>query len=248
MSEMLNTDPWWKTFSNDQKAALTAALVAAYTVGMRDTAQEMVSYLYETGDLNYSTPQVTAFDLRDPKTKAEIEKFAQQIIDQTNSGTEYYLRRITLSEVNKALSEKTVADGLRNGTVTPESLFNDTMWMERLAVAIQSALIVIMADRARVIPVNEELTAQRMATVEMYKRAGLTQKWWRTTSEVPCDQYCIPNQKLGFVPLSYVYDASFPEGVLQPQAHNHCACLLQFNQDELTNVVKSGKFKVWSGE
>jgi hypothetical protein len=45
-----------------------------------------------------------------------------------------------------------------------------------------------------------------------------------------------------------VYPASFPEGVLQPQAHNHCACFLQFDQDELTDVLKSGKFKVWNGE
>ena len=248
MTDLLNADPWWKTFSNDQKAALTAALIAAFQVGMRDTAQQMVAYLYETGGVNYSTPEVTAFDLRDPKVRSKVEKFAQDIIDRTNSGTEYYLRRITLSEVNRALSEKPVADGLNNGTLTIEQLFDDNMWMERLAVAIQSALIAILAERMKIIPMNEDLTAQRMATVEMFKRAGLTKKWWRTTSIDPCVQYCIPNQKLGFVPLSHVYPASFPEGVLQPQAHNHCACFLQFDQDELTDVLKSGKFKVWNGE
>lgn len=248
MSDLLRSDPWWKTLTDDRKAALVVALVAAFQIGMRNTADQMVAHLYETGAINYSTPEVTAFDLRDPKVLAEVERFAQKIIDRTNDGTEYYLRRITLSEVNRALSEKNVADGLVNGTLTIGQLFDNTVWMNHLAVAIQSALISILQERLKIIPPNEELSTMRMATVEMYKRAGLTRKWWRTTSENPCPQYCIPNQQLGYVPLDHVYSASFAEGVLQPQAHNHCQCLLMFDQDELTDVVKSGKFKIWNGE
>lgn len=247
MQKALDADPWWRTMSKDNQIKLFTALIESYTHSMSETAHQMANFLYEVGEYPHPWPDSTAFDLTDEKVRKYLDSVATAIIQRTNDGSGYFLRRIVLSKVRRALSIRSIADGLHNGTITLEHLFDDRMWMSSVVSAIQTALIQTMEVRSQEIPANEDLTTNRMARVEMYSRAGLKLKAWRTLGPNPCTQYCIPNEKLGYVPLSHVYQASFPEGVLQPQAHNHCACELVFSREEIVNLAKSGKFKIWSG-
>lgn len=248
MQKAMEADPWWKTLSKDNQLLLFTALIAAYQNSMSETAHQMASFLYEVGEIPNPYPNSTAFVLNSEKVKKYLDSVAMAIIQRTNDGSGYYLRRTVISEVRKALSQPAVADGLHNGTITLEHLFDDRLWMSSLVSAIQTSLIGITYMRMEDIPANEEITVNRMARVEMYKRAGLKQKAWRTLGPNPCEKFCIPNEKMGFVPLSHVYLASYPEGVLQPQAHNHCACELVFSRTEIVELAKSGKFKIWNGE
>lgn len=249
MDEALDKDKWWETLEEDAALiGILQGLISAYQNGMSETAHQMAAYLYEIGESNSPVPEITFFNLQDEKIKSLLEKFASKIIERTNDGSKYYVRRIVMSEVRKALSRPDIASGLMDGTLTLEHIFNDDRLMDSIVIGIQAAIIDVMHSRLNVIPTGEEVTVNRMARTEMYKRAGLTKKAWRTLGPNPCDKYCIPNEKLGFVPLSHVYLASFPEGVLQPQAHANCECDLIFDKAELSEVAKEGKFRMWGGE
>jgi hypothetical protein len=248
MQKALEADPWWKTLSEDNKLRLWTALIAAYQNSMSETAHQMASFLYEIGSINNPYPDTTAFDLKDKKVLAYLDTVATAVIKRTNDGSGYYLRRIVVSEVRRALSNPEIAQGLVDGTVTLEQLFDNPMWMGSLVSAIQSSLMATMNMRMNDIPGNEEVSVNRMARTEMYKRTGLKKKAWRTLGANPCVEFCIPNEKMGFVPIDHVYLASYPEGVLQPQAHNHCECDLVFDKVELMSLAKEGKFRLWNGE
>jgi hypothetical protein len=247
MQEALDADPWWKTLSTDSKDRLWLSLIQAYQNSMSESAHQMASFLYEMGSINNPYPDTTVFDLKDAKVTKYLDSVASAIIKRTNEGSGYYLRRIIVSEVRRALSDKQVAGGLVDGTVTLEQLFDNPLWMSLLVSSIQSSLISTMDMRMQDIPGNEEVSVNRMARTEMYRRTGLKKKAWRTLGANPCAEYCIPNEKMGFVPIDHVYLASYPEGVLQPQAHSHCECDEIFDKVELMSLAKKGKFKLWSG-
>lgn len=249
MDEALDKDKWWDTLDESKDLiAILQALIIAYQDSMSETAHQMSSYLYEIGATSTPDPEITFFSLQDEKVRRVLEKFATKIIERTNDGSRYYIRRLVMSEVRKMLTSKAIAGGLLDGSITLEHIFNDDRLMNLMVAAIQAGLMDILHQRLEVIPAGEETTVSRMAQVEMFKRAGLRKKAWRTLGPNPCEKYCIPNEKLGFVPLSHVYLASFPEGVLQPQAHANCECDLIFNKDEIADLAKSGKFRIWGGE
>jgi hypothetical protein len=84
------------------------------------------------------------------------------------------------------------------------------------------------------------------ASVEEFKRMGLSLKAWETKGPNPCE-VCVENRSVGEVPLDYIYKGSFGD-ILEPVAHNRCYCELTYSTDDLFKTFAEGNFKPWYGE
>jgi hypothetical protein len=185
------------------------------------------------------------FELTNEDIRSQLNKLAEKSLTNINNGTHYYLRRITMSQVKKILSKKSIREQLLEGK-TVETILADSLIMSSIIQAIREDFFTILRSRVETISDFELGQVENMATVAQFKSAGLLLKLWGCYGPNPCEEYCIPNNEQGYVPLDFVYESAFG-GTLQPQAHGRCHCGLEYNDDEVLASFNSGKFQIWYG-
>jgi hypothetical protein len=76
---------------------------------------------------------------------------------------------------------------------------------------------------------------------------GLAQKRWEHYgTDIPCE-VCQANIDVGDVPLDYKFESVFGATEVPP-AHPHEHCGITYNEEELKQLIRDGKFTIWTGE
>lgn len=243
LDKELDLDNWW--------ALVLSSLVLAdlYRVSYENTLeqaiQEVMHALYMKGLINQPGIKFPVSLLNNPTLKAELLALSKFSIANIDSGTRFYIRRIVMSKVKELLTSEKVSAQLEQGLDIDEIL-SDNIVVRTLVLAIQNELMDVFRARVPVITDYEIGRVEGKASVEEFKRMGLSLKAWETLGPNPCE-ICVENRSVGEVPLDYIYKGSFGD-ILEPVAHNRCYCELTYSTDDLFKTFTEGKFNPWYGE
>lgn len=241
LEQILDNDAWWSIAPDGQAIILT--LKQAFEQGATLAAQEIQEFLYTEGLRD--SPQLIglSFSLKNPRTLAELETKAAQLVRRVNDGTKFYLKRIITAGVDEGLASANIAQKIRDGA-SASAILKEAGFVDGV---IERALTEISAmSEGRVTSiVNTEINrAESLGRLRQWSEMGLSKKGWRTFGDA-C-HLCKANEADGFVAMDYVYRDTFG-GTLSPPGHPQvCRCHLIFDEQEL--IGKADTLEVWTGE
>jgi hypothetical protein len=246
LDDILNGDPWW-TLPEAIAEAVAAVLAGAYGDGATGAAEEAMRFLYEEGLVaSPDLPLGFNWELKNPRTLAEINQSAAQMVRRVNDGTKHYLRSLVAAGVDEGLSSQEIAARIREGAGL-EEIMRDSPFLESVTEAIRGEIGGMFEGRVESIVNTEVNRAETNGRIGQWKQMGLSQKRWEHSgSDVPC-AVCTGNIELGYVPIDYEYTTVFgPETSLGPPGHPRvCHCAIAFSETELLD--KAGQLNVWDG-
>lgn len=256
LNEHMAQDPWWSTLSIIDKAAVIDLFAIAYRNGLANMAEAIVRSLYEEG--LYGTPNIVglSFNLVNPIVIQELEQSAALLVRRVDDGTKYFIRRIIVAGVRQGLSSPRIADALRKGALA-EDILRDEGYMDEAIQSIMEGMVEMSKYRTNSIVNTEINRAENAGKLEQMKRSGFKTKSWvhlgpRGVSDKgnahPCP-VCAGNEEMGFVDIDFNYPTVFKEGSQIPPGHpGVCHCSIQFDEQELSDVVSRGKYTPWLGD
>ena len=260
----LEDDPWWSMASAFDKAIILQMFTEAYEVGLGDMALQIVRALYEEGYSNVATmPVEISFNLVNTDTIEILERSAADLVTNVDQGTKYFLKRMITSGVRQGLSSPQIAAAIREGDAAERILRRDD-YMEDVAQIVRNGLIEMTEWRSNSIVNTEIAKAENAGRFGQLLNSGFTTKRWvhygsRGVTDKgnvhPCP-VCDGNEKLGVVPIAYVYPTVFKTGgvdgdggELYPPGHpGECHCGPGFDYKELPKLIASGQYTPWTGD
>ena len=247
MERVLDKEDWWHF---DVKIANLGLLYKlAFEEGATMAAEEAQAFLYTEGLAD--SPQIIGlnFNLTNPRTLAQLEKSAAQLVRRVDDGTKFYLKRIITSSVEEGLASPSIAEMIREGAGV-EEILKEAGYTGRVIKRVKAEVEGMSEGRTNSIVNTEVNRAESMGRLGQWSEMGLTRKAWRHTGATgpndPCS-FCQANIDLGYVEMDYMYDSVFgPSTVLSPPAHpsvDHCHIVF----DEQEMVDKAAELTIWSG-
>lgn len=241
LEDALEGDSWWAI--SPDIAAIVLILKTAFEQGATIAAEDVQEFLYTEGLVD--SPQIVNlnFSLKNPRTLAELESKAAQLVTRVNDGTKFYLKRIITAGVDEGLASPEIARMIREGegadAVLREAGFTEAV-IERARVELGE-----MSEGRVASIVNTEINrSESMGRLRQWSEMGLERKQWRTFGNA-CE-ICKANEAEGLVPMDYVYRDVF-DGTLTPPGHPAvCRCSLVFDEQEL--ISRSDELDVWTGD
>jgi hypothetical protein len=244
LDKLLDKEDWWK-IEPAIAAQILLILKLAFEQGATIAAELVQEFLYTEGLRD--TPAIIGlnFDLKNPRTLAQLETKAAQLVTRVNDGTRYYIKRIITSGVDEGLSSPNIAQMIRDGA-SVEEILKESGYTGRVIDTVRSEVTAMSENRTNSIVNTEINRAESEGRLEQWREMGLTKKAWRHTGADEMCPICRANQDLGFVPMDYIFDDVFG-GTLTPPAHpNQCHCHLAFDEAEM--LGKADTLNVWTGE
>jgi len=241
----LEKDDWWLLEIDEEE--IVAILSAAYIVALRNAAEEIVNDMYLAGELASPIldPNVV-FRLTNKTVLEELSKYAARMVTNVNDGTKYYLRRMLVSGIRQGLTQEDIIARIRAG-VDIKEILDDNVFMRRVSETVKSQIRGLTEIRIRSIVSFEIRSAEMNAWLKQFKSMGLTQKRWiHYGTDIPCE-VCQANIDVGDVPLDYKFESVFGATEVPP-AHPHEHCGIVYNEEELKQLIRDGKFTIWTGE
>ena len=214
---------------------------------MRNAAEEIVNDMYLAGELASPIldPNVV-FRLTNKTVLEELSKYAARMVANVNDGTKYYLRRMLVSGIRQGLTQEDIIARIRAG-VDIKEILDDNVFMQRVSETVKSQIRGLTEIRIRSIVSFEIRSAEMNAWLKQFKSMGLTQKRWiHYGTDIPCE-VCQANIDVGDVPLDYKFESVFGATEVPP-AHPHEHCGIVYNEEELKQLIRDGKFTIWTGE
>lgn len=242
---LLDKDAWWMMPESELVEAMTPIFQMAYGEGATRAAEMVQQFLYTEGLRD--APEIIGlnFNLKNPRTLAELEKSAAQLVRRVNDGTRYYLKRIIVSGVDEGLSSPVIAEMIRTGAGVNDVL-NNAGFTEAVTKRVGQEIAGMSEARANSIVNTEVAKAESMGRLGEWKAMGLSQKQWIHSGVDDACHICRGNQGLGLVPIDYLYPDVFG-GALTPPGHpGVCHCHLAFSESEL--LEKADSLNVWMGD
>jgi len=246
LDKILDGDPWW-TLPEAIAEAVAAVLAGAYGEGATGAAEEAMRFLYEEGLV--SSPELIGFnwELKNPRTLAEINQSAAQMVRRVNDGTKHYLKSLIAAGVDEGLSSQEIAARIKEGQGL-EQIMRDSPFLDSVTEVVRGEIGDMLQNRIQSITNTEIAKAETNGRIGQWGRMGLNKKKWSHTGlDTPC-MTCTANIELGYVSIDYQYTTVFgPETAGGPPAHPRiCHCHLEFDEAELLDKARS--LNVWSGE
>lgn len=255
LDEHLKDDRWWQQASTVERAQILEIFALAYERGLAEQAILMIRALYEQG-LRSSPVVGLSFDLTNPAVIQRLEDSAALLVSRIDEGTMYFIRRIITAGVRQGLARPRIAQALRDGE-TAEQILQDEGYMQDVIETVLDGMIEMTEYRTDSIVNTEINRVYNEAKLEQMKRSSLTKKFWkhlgkRGTTDAgnkhPCP-ICLGNERLGEVPIDYVYKTVFEEGAQTPPGHpGVCHCAVRFVEKELFKLAEEGEFTPWAGD
>lgn len=209
-------DKWYYILLDEDE--IFEYLKREYTYGMQLAITEMQYDLYENGlsdDLSNHEVEITNEDIL-----AKLHKRAKELKELVNSGTEYYLNRLTMLAILDYYE-----DGLDEDTVVNLS--------ESTLISLLTELFV---DRSDKIAEYETKRARNGGGWEEYSRIGLTQK---RIIHIGSDDPCVECQEIlamDWVEMDYLYLDKFGNFTKFGPFHIHCHCVPTYKKGELYGI------------
>jgi predicted kinase len=236
LDRLLDKEDWWMV---DPKMALSWSIVLslAFSEGATDAMEIAHRELYLDGLIDTPSPVGISFKLSNPRTLAELERAAANLVTRVNDGTKYYLKRTIVSGVEEGLASDYIAGMIADGEGL-DVILSDAGFTRSVIDGVKGQLRSISEQRANSIVNTEIARAETDGRVKQWSMMGLQHKSWRHTGATgvgdPCP-VCVANIERGWVAMDFMYDSVFGDGTVNgPPAHptvDHCH--LEFKEDEL---------------
>ena len=260
----LEADPWWRTASDIEKAQILEIFVLAYERGMEQVALDVVRTLYEEGLRDAPNLLGISFDLVNKAVIKELQAHAADLVTFVNQGTKTFIKRIITSGVRQGLASPQIAQALREGVSAETLLRWDTEYMGPVEDLIRDGIIEMSKSRSISIVNTEINRAENAGAFGQFTHSGLNTKRWvhlgergKTEKGNPCPcPLCEANEKLGFVPLDFLYRTVFKKGGVDGLGGEHhppghpsvCHCTIFFDEKDLFDAVAKGDWRIWTGK
>jgi hypothetical protein len=247
LDDILTGDDWWKI---DAKAADSIALVLrlAFEEGATGAAEVLQEFLYTEGLRDSPSIIGLNFNLSNPRTLAQLETKAAQLVTRVDDGTRFFLRRIITAGVDEGLASPSIAELIREGA-DAEAILKEAGYTSRVVDTVRAEVGNMTENRVASIVNTEINKAESMGRLEQWTEQGLTQKRWAHTGVFgpgdPCP-ICQANIDLGLVPMDFEFTDVFGATQTPPGHPGTCHCSLEFDEEEL--VSKADTLTIWTGE
>ena len=247
-------DPWFEVATEWEKAQILRIFASAYAVGLEDMALGIIRSLYEEG--LRSSPELLglSFNLTNRRTLRLLEERAAELVTNVDAGTKTFVRRVVVAGTRQGLASPTIAQAIREGA-SAEAILTREGFIEDVVRLIQNGLIEMTETRANSIVNTEISRAENEGKLAQIAASGMKFKSWvhlgkrgvtKKGNIHPCP-VCEGNEKLGLVPIDYVYRTVFPEGAQTPPGHpSVCHCAVQFSEQEMLNLGRD--YRPWTGK
>lgn len=246
LDDILDGEDWWQ-LDPEIAAAIALILKLSFEEGAIGGAQAIQELLYTEGLRDSPSIIGLSFDLKNPRTLAEIETKAAQLIKRVNDGTKFFIKRILVSGVDEGLSSPAIAQMIKDGA-NVEQILREAGYTSRVIDTVNAEIEKMSINRIKSIVNTEIARAETDGRLGQWKTMGLTKKRWvHTGGDVPCE-YCQRNIDQGLVDMDFMYDSVFGGGTVPgPPAHpNVDHCHVEFDEAEL--IDKAGELNIWTGE
>lgn len=262
LDKHLESDNWWKTANEIEKAQILRLYVEAANYGLGEMALKIVQDLYEEGLRDSPTLIGLSFELENPNTLAVLSERAAEFVTQVDEGTKFFIKRIIGAGVRQGMSSPKIAQAIREGAAAEEILRRDD-FMGDVLQFVKEGLVEMSRNRSESIVNTEINRAENYGVWLQMKNSDLSVKRWMHLGERgvtkkgnphPCP-VCEGNEKLGFVPMDYMFKTVFKSGgddgeggQLGPPGHPQvCHCTLGYERDEVIEKL-SENYKPYLGE
>jgi hypothetical protein len=231
-SEIADKDKWWEIEFDESE--LREILAQSYALGLEDAARDIQNALYEDGLVD--NPEINkSFGVEDENELAVILGYAVALSTLINSGTDFFVKRLSLGSVADAAEIPVYLEKLKSG-VDLEALLDDDNFINDAADIFRSNLENIMRSRVKSISVVENTKMYSKGILRQYSAVGFTKKAVQHIgSDEPCEA-CLDAQALGFVSLDYKFKSKMGQEVETVPLHPDCHCNLIFPKSELKNI------------
>lgn len=246
ITKALTLDTWWE-FDPASAAGMSLIMRLAFEEGATEAAVLIQEFLFSEGLRQDPNIIGLNFHLTNPRTLAQLEANAAQLVQRVDDGTKFFIKRIITSGVDEGLASPTIAQLIRDGAGV-EEILGEAGFTGNVIETVKAELLGMSEARTNSITNTEVAKAETDGRVAQWQEQGLTQKRWvHTGTDQPCP-FCTANQDLGLVPIDFSYDTVFgPATALGPPAHptvDHCH--VAFDEAEL--IGKADTLEVWLGE
>ena len=245
IDKLLEENEWW-LFPAGQRESIEFVLRQSFAEGATLAAELIQDSLFRAGVADSPDLIGFSFNLKNPRTLAQLENKAATLVTQVDDGTKFFLKRIITSGVDEGLSSPEIATMIKDGAGL-EDILADTNFTSNTAKIVQSEIQSMAESRVTSIVNTEVARAESEGRVGQWSEMGLTQKQWvHTGGDLPC-VFCQRNIDEGFVPMDFMFDSVFGRTTLGPPAHpkvDHCH--IAFSEAEL--FEKADTLEVWTGE
>jgi hypothetical protein len=231
-SETADKDKWWEIHLDEDE--LQDALSNSFTLGLEDAANSIQAALYENGLVD--SPDVNkSFELEDDKEFERIFDYAVVFSELVNSGTDFFVKRLSLASVAEASEQPEYLEKLKSGA-SLDDLLEDDGFINSAAEIFRNNLTSIMENRIKSIAVVENTKMYNRGILRQYSAVGFTKKALQHIgNDEPC-QVCLDAQALGYVPLNYQFKSKLGQEVDIAPLHPDCHCVLIFPKNELKSI------------
>jgi hypothetical protein len=246
LDNILAGDDWWK-ISQEAEPSIALVLRLAFEEGATGAAEMVQEFLYTEGLRDSPSVIGLNFNLSNPRTLAQLEAKAAQLVTRVDDGTRFFLRRIITAGVDEGLASPSIAELIREGA-DAEAILKEAGYTSRVVNVVKAEVTEMTTNRTNSIVNTEIARAETDGRVGQWQQQGLTRKQWLHTGADPPCPFCTRNIEQGFVPMDFLYESVFGGAdTLGPPAHpqvDHCH--IAFDEAEL--VDKAGTLEVWMGE
>jgi len=226
---------WWNISDEELFMLAKAIFKSAYEDALDDFANEVWQELYEQGMVEDPMPIDNKATLVNAIILGEIDAYAQQMVDNLNKGSQYYLKRALARAVMTQLSKPEIREQINEG-IDPGEIIATLGLIDDIAAAFKSDIMDLIVPRAERAAAFEISNIEGAARLKAMSRMGLTTKQWNTWGPDPC-LMCISNAARGSVPLDHQYDSAFGT-CLWPLAHPFGECGISFDKSELADKMR----------
>jgi len=235
IEELIKSNHWWDIQDEELRRATILAFKAAYEEALDNFANEVYQSLYEEGIVDSPIPEDYQPSLVNSIILGEIDAYAQQMIDNLNQGSQYYLKHALTRSVMSRLSQPEIRERIDEGE-DPAEIIAALGLVDDIATAFKAELAQLIVPRAERAAAFEMSNIEGAARLKAMSSLGLTTKIWDILGPNPC-LICMSNAAKGYVPLDYQYDSAF--GVcLWPLAHPYGECVIRFDKSELADKIR----------
>lgn len=230
-ADTINKDRWWEVeFDTTELAGILAIF---YANGLEDAANEIQESLYEDGLVD--RPNVNKqFTIKNEGLLGELDEYAIILALFVNSGTDYFIKRLSLGTVAEVANFPEYQEKLKSGTL--EDLLNDNVFINTASDILATNLDNVLSGRIRTIADLENLKMYNKGVLRQYAHVGIDKKTLLHLGTDDSCELCKEAENLGYVPLDYKYTNKFGAETEVPPLHLNCNHVLTFSKSNLGNI------------
>lgn len=227
----------WIAFESDVDFAIGDAFAMAYEDGLQGGFGLVQRRAFDRGLTDQ--PEVVGVDwkLIDPHTLREIQDKAATLVTRVSDGTKYYLREAILRGVKDGLASPDIADKIKAGEGLADILGSGRF--KYVLRYTEEALRGMSIERIDSIVNTEINRAETDGRLAQWAHMGLKKKRWKHTGPADQCQYCLGNERKGFIGMDEMFDSVWGPATIQgPPAHpSVCHCHIEFDEDEMEQGI-----------